>query len=615
MIDYRAQRVLLDKFRQELAQLPLPNTTLDSIRNQQLDEISKAPGAALLGALVDQLIWHASSDGIEIELAARASSLWSQGVQLFTTLGIFRSNLESALSGPSSQQQVDALNEAMASLKEQTLATKAAHIELSSLKNDVHAFAFLKEHPRQLDKPVENWPLSDVFLARRTDAFVRSLRSLATTTQTSAFATGALSSYSANVCGSAFLLHVVGGPRRSHRHRDRVARNTLGSWFGALPGSGAAPEQIASTIYEEMPVLPPSISSQVTGALSTAYGAGALSPTLLNVGYQRLIRHLQLLGAFEIPDPPSPPNDYLSVKLYAEPSQPASLGMPPGSGIYPAPAQGSGSGSGSGVVPQTTPKAPDALTNADAPDSTEVDCGAFWEMVGEALLWFLGGWISCLDDWSDGNTCPMLDHIEKNYYEAFPDGVYAGPEYETDWPQALTAMDAGNIAMMPQAIAMVGTFFDLQCLIWESLSKALDFLATHGLIYPDGMLDQPRFKQFLAVPAVASNPVPQKPEPDGNKLHLFPTQGLEQATSTGGAAVFPQGANPTVLFATNEFRREFAATALATNHWLSMSTGQPGSTNYDSDADRGFCHPCWRARGSVLDVPIDVEVLAYQDGD
>ena len=53
------------------------------------------------------------------------------------------------------------------------------------------------------------------------------------------------------------------------------------------------------------------------------------------------------------------------------------------------------------------------------------------------------------------------------------------------------------------------------------------------------------------------------------------------------------------------------ATALSSAVWRQLVTNVRDAPNYDLDADRGLLHPCWTAKGSINDNPINVVILDY----
>lgn len=144
--------------------------------------------------------------------------------------------------------------------------------------------------------------------------------------QTLAFAVGASASYGANVAGSAFLGHAVGGPRRSHRHRDRLARNAVGSWLATHHPAAMSPSAMAGRITFGSVAnlaLPTPVELLIGDALTDTFD---LSRTLqmpdLQVGYRRLIEHLTLLDRFARPAVPAPPGQVWMAKVLADPQSP-----------------------------------------------------------------------------------------------------------------------------------------------------------------------------------------------------------------------------------------------------------------------------------------------------
>ena len=68
MIDYRANAVALDQFRDSLSSRVIADPTIAALRDEQIQNVDKSPDMALLGAMINHLIWHAASDGTELQL-------------------------------------------------------------------------------------------------------------------------------------------------------------------------------------------------------------------------------------------------------------------------------------------------------------------------------------------------------------------------------------------------------------------------------------------------------------------------------------------------------------------------------------------------------------------
>ena len=106
MIDFRANVAALESFRDSLAKELLADPAVASTRDEHVAALGKAGDMALLGSLIDHLIWHASSDGSELLLVERAANLWRTGVGLYGMMTEFRTNLETALSNPAASASV-----------------------------------------------------------------------------------------------------------------------------------------------------------------------------------------------------------------------------------------------------------------------------------------------------------------------------------------------------------------------------------------------------------------------------------------------------------------------------------------------------------------------------
>jgi hypothetical protein len=167
----------------------------------------------------------------------------------------------------------------------------------------------------------------------------------------------------------------------------------------------------------------------------------------------------------------------------------------------------------------------------------------------------------------------------------------------------MTAQQLTAAADNPQAAQLVSLLFDAHNTAWEAMDRAYNFLASTGLIMPDGLLGLPLYAQFTSLPSYRED-WPRRPEKRPvDTYHLPPTSPVEYPV------------RPPSLFATNSTPDVYLsqATTTALTMWAQDASGQRDTANLDLDADRGFNHACWRAVGSIDDDPVSVEILHYEE--
>lgn len=607
MIDYRTHLASLSLQLADLAARPIADPVSAAQRDHQVDAVRNAMGPAQLGALVDHLFQHAASDGSELALLERAATLWEEGLQLNAAIGQIRGEVETALADPADPGAAAAFCAATKTLRALAEELQHKHLEIAELTNDVRAMKHMPEHPRAADLEIGQWRWGEMFLARRTDAFVRTTFAQANTADELAFAFGVLSSFASNATGSAYLGQVVGGPRRSHRFRDRVAANTLGSWFAQTRPELRKCGDIAARISfgaGPQPELPAAIVDLLERVAAEVYDP-ALAPPMpdLQLGYRRLIRHLALLDRFEQPPPPVALPLRIIAEIYGDPANPPTpittpdTATPPnGHGPGIGPTSYSGYTGGGGTLQPT---------KTDGTSDAGEACGSFWlgvlAFLGFAVL--LGG--PCWEEWGSGKRCTYWDkYVAKNFQTAFSPPALSQEEREelAGQQQPLTAGQLTDTTVLRQLTELAGQLFEFQKGLWEALGKAKGFLAGSGLLYPDGRLSYPLYQQFLSVPAV---PLwPRRPEQDPEeRFYRYPISPLENPALDGG--LLPPSAGPARLTV-------LLAHALSAP-WLDIVSGAAGVANPDLDADRGVRHNCWATGGSINDNPVAVRILGYQD--
>ncbi len=591
MIDYHGQALAVGELRSALASEPLTDAALIAARASTQSDLAIAGDYALLGAFVDHLIAHAGSDGSELSLLRRADALWKRGLALYSDLGSVRGRLEAALGMPGDPGAADQFNGAANDVQFFSQKASAMLADVVALREDVAPLAYLQQHPRQLDQAARKWDWANLFLGRRTDAFVRSLHKLAHSPSTRAFAFGVLASYGANAAGSAFLGTVVGGPRRSHRFRDRIARNAVGSWLARKSGA-QSPGQLAARIGfgpPSHPRLPTKVASQLTAALEASFDVTRTRPVPdLQLGYQRLLEHLHLLDGFSRPPIPNPPQSIWSAKLYGDPSSPPPSLRPQDVGL-------SGDPGGGVSLGNNTPGDPQPGQGDNSKSSTI--CGIIALII--IIIDLIQAFVQCIVQWAKKQTCTFWDNmlLKKAWEKDPPDP--RDPPATTNVTASSAELTA--ISSSEQAEQLVGCLFDIHTQIWEALDRAYIFLAFRGLIYPGSLVDVPVYQQFTVMPAGGS--WPRRPISDPvNWYHLFPSSPVEHPATLD--IPYAAGATPDELF-------PLAVGRIAIPLWRQIVRSESDTQNLDLDADRGFLHPCWATGGSINDDPVDVQVLAY----
>lgn len=186
---------------------------------------------AWLGACIDALVTFADSDGLELDLLTKAGGLWRRALALYEEFRTARIEFELALLRDDIENPLEVLNMGIDRLRGVRNAALGMQAELDAIRAEVSSLRHIPAHQRQADQPSTSWGLGDAFIGRRSWAFVRAMFADAGDDRLTALAVGALAGYAGNIAGSAYLGHEVGGPRRLHRFRDRLARNTLGAWM------------------------------------------------------------------------------------------------------------------------------------------------------------------------------------------------------------------------------------------------------------------------------------------------------------------------------------------------------------------------------------------------
>jgi hypothetical protein len=562
MIDYFAHVSALRVCMAALAVAPPADPAHNAAVKNGLKAAKAEPGSAMLGAMVDHLLQYSQAQtSKELDLLRKASILFLSGLKVLKQFKDVLPDLEGGLTTPLAPKALDKYNAALSKVP-------VIHTDVKNLHADVKDFqkAFLSNWMapvgQQQDAPVNKWLWRDVFLTRRTTAFVAAAQALATTARQKAFAVGVFAGAAGNVFGSGYLNAVVGGPRRSHQLRHRLAAYSVGAWLRdnqpAIADSLASIRAALSFGETGTLTLPSDIETLANDALHIAYPSGTAAFPDLSVGYRNLMEHLSLLDQFTLPPVPAPLNTTLTGELMTDG---ATLGAdnihPTGSGIgtnYP------------GIGPHE-------------------DAGA---VCGTLLAWLF--WppsaIVAFDNSLGGNSVDPSIGVSQ-------DGLQAASA-SSEARKALNSLSGSALSS------------------WQALSAARSALVLRGLLYPNpDDLTNPTFAQFLSIPTT-SHAYPAIPSPAPHNGTTWPTSALEQpATSPAPYSVL--GSPLTFLTGATE-----SVSSASSTLWIDMIAkhreGQGSIGNLNLDSDRGFGAPCWAlAPGSLItDEPVNVVTLDYK---
>ena len=546
------------------------------------------PDAAVMGACIDSIVAHASADGTELHLLETAADLWVRGRSLYDDLVQSRQEIEAALLNPAAPGAVALVQSGVSRLD--GLRTGALQIaaEAETLKKAISPLTHLDPHARQSDAASKDWSWRDAFLGRRTDAFVRHAFEGSGSVRERAFAFGVLSSYAGNTAGSAYLGCVVGGPRRSHRYRDRLARNTVGAWLHSTfntPDTTDLSKQMAFTGPTGTTSFPPDLAKVLSHAVAKAYPSRTLPD--LDLGLQRAVRHLELLDVFRRPPVPEPPA--LSLVQGGEVTGTLTIMSATGDPHIPE--------VGIGLDPDMTPMSPG---HSDSEKSSGGACLAILIAIITLAIALL---IYCIGKWSIKKKCEVKDFIDEFQGSEAPD------------PRAPTGISQQQLTDMAEpkgAAHVVQELFNTQMLLWQGFDAALSYLTVTGLVYPDeNLMPTDLYQQFVLTPVRPAWPHREEATPSAT-YHVDPTAAIEQPAASD--TPFPPTETPASFVSLRSGNEPYGAGRIGAALLGQILRGERDSTNLDLDADRGFEHPCWHvaAGTSVHDAVLSVDLLPYK---
>ncbi|HDR7383805.1 TPA: hypothetical protein QCX24_003026 [Bacillus toyonensis] len=565
MIDYQSHLAALNVTLNNLE-----NLTSSGNSKPELEELQKVIkdnySYALLGSIIDHILEHDKISEIELDRLTKASELWGMFRNFILEVESIRETLESLVLDPNQSELLEKANNLGLKFKDLKPQFDILVAKLQAFYDEIKDLKHVVQHGQARDTPVINWNWRDIILSRRTGAFMSNLLSIAQndgSPKVLSFALGALSSYSSNVTGSSYINMTVGGPRRSHPHRDRLASYTIGSWFKLnRPDLTTSFTNLTSKVSfgaPNAPALPKKINKLLTNALKETYGQFNLTEYPdLNNAYQKLVQHLNLLSSFKPLPLPKPIDDTLWGNT---------LKSNMGPGPYPGP-----------YINQFPQKNP-----TPTPDDSSKEDHEWWE-------WVLFG------------ICIAASALAGLFASDGQNDPYRSPFQNTgEVQQYLSSNDA---------LGKVNLMFDLHCQLYEIANNGLMVLKLIGMIYPDAIdLDEKQFSQFTSIPRNEIEGLKRQIS-DLNKFLEFPYSPVEDPKGT--VSPYPANSTPNVfLEGSSDSAGEYGLSL-----WIQAASGivpELQKINYNLDADRGYKHECWEVnKGSILDNPVSVKVLGYK---
>ena len=550
--------------------------------------VDTEPDCALLGTLLDHLLERCAGGGVthEHDLLETAAGLYHEAAALLTRAASVRSDFEKLVLQP-----------ATATVEKYTAVTADVERLKTDLTDLTSRFAAARSayqppyrhvagHGATAGAPPSTWLWRDLVLSRRTDAVVTALRDAADgTSQTVAFAFGALAGYASNALGSAYQAHAVGGPRRSHPLRDRLASYAIGAHLQAAGATGTLTE-LRDRLSLGGGGLPAAIAAQIHAALRVAYPDGPADPPDLDHGYVTLLRHLELLDSFGRLPSPVDIDATLLTRILAD--GPASTGL-----IHPLDAYRPDPPDGTNPIPPPPPS-PGSSTD---PQTTSGGCGVIEFIIGVILTLLSAG-------------------ITKLVTGKWPwEKSAAGETPPAKSEEALKAFLGDDDTL--QVVVML---YNLHSNLHAAVSQAVSTLKRIGLLYPEAdELDDLMYGGFLTLAAggaATAHPHRPTPDPDLDYVTYPPPSPLENPQTE--PSPYPQGATPAQILHAAPGSALPSVVTIWNRLWVPYVRGAQNGLHADPedlDSDRGYRHSCWHPQpGTTLATdPIAVVTLTNQD--
>jgi hypothetical protein len=571
MIDYFTHVAALQVAQKAIANSQLSDPANPKGASEALTAVEAEPGGAILGSLVDHLLQYSQTPtALEIGLLKKSASVFAEGRTILAKLAAVRSSLETSLATPTAPGALAAYNAALAELPAigtdfQNMAQKFQALQAGFPAN------WIAPVGQQLNEPVAQWAWRDIFLARRTTAFVATTQELATTARGKAFAFGAFAGAAGNLIGSGYLNSVVGGPRRSHTLRHRLAAYSVGAWMrDNEPQYAETLANIRSALLfgqSGTPTLPSDLKTLAHAALRQSYPSGTPALPNLETGYTNLLEHLSLLGDFSLPAAPVPPNNTVAGNIIAS-------GLTLGTNTVQIQGEVAGATTSFG---QNTPLIGHHESAAGVCE--------------QILLWL---------------AIPIFSWI----YSI--DVACGGGQGASGSPDLTSTGELISLSQSPTGLSGINSLYSLALNAWQALAAGRTVLVLRGLLYPDpDDLSNPTFAQFLSIPTTTTGyPLLEMPASDDGIT--YPTSGLETPATT--SSPYAPGALPQSFLTGSS---NASVLALGPTIWEDMilypRSDRPWSRNHNLDSDRGFGALCWAlsSGASITGLPVNITDLAY----
>jgi hypothetical protein len=578
MIDYFTHVSALKVSEAAITNSPLADPANQKGASEALSAVNAEPGSAILGSLIDHLLQYSQArTSSEINILKSAAVLFNEGRIILAKLAAVRLSLETSMATPTAPGASAAYNAALSEFPViatdfQNLAQKFQTIQANFPAD------WLAPVGQQLDEPVSDWAWRDIFLGRRTTAFVANTQELATTTRGKAFSFGVFAGAAGNLIASAYLNSVVGGPRRSHTLRHRLAAYSVGAWLrdNEPQYAGTLADIRTALLFGQSatPALPADLKTLAQAALLHTYLSDTPALPDLETGYTNLLEHLRLLEDFSLPAAPAPPNNIVAGKIIAQ-------GLTLGTSTIEIQ---SGGGSHTTSFGQNTPLV----------SSHESAAGVCEQILAWMFIPFYWAWTI--------------------YVAAGGKGQASGqPDWSSTGDSDLSSTQLNTLSQSPTGLSSINSLYSLALNAWQALAASRSVLVLRGLLYPDtNDLSNPTFTQFLSIPSTAEN-YPLLAMPASDNGTTYPTSGLETPATT--SSPYAPGASPLTFLTGNSNN---SLLALSPKIWEDMilypTTDHPWSRNHNLDADRGYRTLCWAlAPGtSITSLPVTITDLGYR---